>query len=181
MKNRLSYKTALCGIISAVSLVMMFFTGVIPVLSYALPAIAGAMLIVIVIEINKKWALLCYVAVSLLALFLTPDKEAAFLFIFLLGYYPIVKSFLEKIKLHIAEWAAKLLLFNSAVLIAYKLLINVLGMNYLLDEFKEFGKYSIPIFIVAANVAFVLYDFALTGLITTYINVIRPRIQKRIK
>lgn len=181
MRHKNTYNITLCGIISAISVVFMFFTNLIPVLSYALPAIAGAVLIVIVVEINKKWAFLSYVAVSLLSLLLTGDKEPAVLFILLFGYYPIIKSLLEKLKSRVVEWAVKLTVFNLSVFISYELLIFVFKMNYLLDEFKEFGKYSIPVFIVAGNLAFVLYDIALTGVITTYLNIIRPRLQKRLK
>ena len=180
MKKKLSFKIALGGLVSALSIICMFFTGVMPLLSYALSALAGTFLIVIVIELGKKWAFITYAAVSILSYFMTPDKEAAVLFTMLLGYYPIVKSFLEKIKFRPLEYLSKLALFNVSIILSYQIIIRLFGMTKLLDEFKEFGKYSIPVFLIAANIAFILYDIALTGVISTYINTFRPKIMKRL-
>lgn len=180
MKKKLSFKITLGGIVAAMSLIFMFFTGVMPIMAYTLPALAGAFLIVIVIENGKKWALLTYITVSIMSFFMTPDKEAAVLFTMLLGYYPIVKSFFEKIKFRPLEYLSKIALFNVSIIISYQIIIRIFGMKELLSEFKEFGKYSIPVFIIAANIAFILYDIALTGVISTYINTFRPKIMKRL-
>lgn len=181
MKKQQSYKTALCGVISALSLVLMFLTGVIPVMSYALPAIAGAVLIAIVIELNIKWALLSYVAVGLLAIFISPDKESALLFIAFLGYYPIIKAYIEKIRTRILEWIAKLTIFNLAVFVSYQLLKYVLNMSEILEQISEYSSYGIPILILVANAVFVIYDIAMTGVISTYYNTIRPKISRYLK
>lgn len=53
---RNSSKTALGGIVAALSVTMMFLTAVIPTLTYALPAAAGILLMIVVIEIDKRWA-----------------------------------------------------------------------------------------------------------------------------
>ena len=74
MRNKLSFKITLGGIIAALSLIFMFFTGIMPIFAYTLPALSGAFLIVIVIELGKKWAFITYGAVALLSFFLTPDK-----------------------------------------------------------------------------------------------------------
>ena len=96
MKNKVSFVVSLGGIISAFCLFSMFLTGVMPMFVYTLPALAGALLIIIVIELGVKWAFVTYSTVGILSLFITPDKEAAVMFIMFLGYYPIVKSFFEK-------------------------------------------------------------------------------------
>ncbi len=178
MNKRLSFRVSLGGIVAAMSLVCMFFTGVIPVFAYTLPALAGVFLIVIVIEISKKWAFATYAAVGILSIFLTPDKEAPALFIMFLGYYPIIKSFFERIKIRIFEWVLKLASFNLAIFITYTIIIRLFGIYKLIEEFNDFGKYSLLIFVLLANVAFVLYDIALTGLISTYIRSFQPKIHK---
>ena len=87
-------KTALGGIVAALSVATMFLTAVIPTLTYALPAVAGVLLVVMVIDVGKKWAFGVYAAVSLLSLLVLPDKEAAVLYVFFFGLYPIFKSVL---------------------------------------------------------------------------------------
>ena len=56
-----SGKVALGGIITAICTTLMFLTGLIPIGTYALPAIAGVTLMVIVIELNPRWAWMVYI------------------------------------------------------------------------------------------------------------------------
>ena len=72
-----SYKVAVGGVVSALCLTLMFLTGVFPLLSMAIPIYAGALMIVVAREVSTSWAFAAYCAVSLLSLFLTPDKAAA--------------------------------------------------------------------------------------------------------
>ena len=66
-----SYRVALGGIVSALCLVTMFLAGVMPALYLLLPMIAGVLLMIIAMEVNKGWAFLTYLSVSLLSLFMT--------------------------------------------------------------------------------------------------------------
>lgn len=166
MKN--SSKTAMGGMIAALSLVIMLLTAVIPYLQYALPAMSGALLIVMVIEISKSWALCSYVAVSILSFLILPNKEAAMVYFAFFGCYPILKPVLEsKIKNNIICWIAKALFFNAAAIAAYSVIIYVFGIP--LDETEEFGKWAVPILLGLGNVMFVLYDICITRLVTIYL------------
>lgn len=178
--NKLSYKVSLGGIIAALALVTMFLTGFGPFLTYLCPAVAGGLLIMVVIEISAKWAFATYVAISILSLLMTPDREAAMLFIFLLGYYPIIKSKLEKIKNPVVEWITKMGIFNLSVISAYVIIIQVFGMGQLLESVGDWGKYGVLIFLGCANVVFVMYDIALSGIISTYITTFRPKFLRKI-
>lgn len=79
----ISYRVALGGIVSALCLVTMFLAGVIPALYLVLPMAAGILMMIISAEVSKSWALLTYISVSLLSMFITFDKEAALIFIML--------------------------------------------------------------------------------------------------
>lgn len=164
--KRQSTKVALCGIISSVSVVLMFMTGLVPFLTYTLPAVSGALLAIIVIEINKKWATGAYIAISLLSLLIVADKEAAMFFVAFFGYYPIIKEVIENKLPKILEWVVKLLLFNVAAVVAYAVIIYVFGIPF--DELEKYGKYSVLILLAMGNVIFVLYDYCMTSLITLY-------------
>ena len=93
-----SKQIAAGGIASSLCLLLMFLTGVFPFATYALPAMAGTLLVVVVLELNRATAVMVYVSVSLLSLFIAPDKEAALVFIFFFGYYPILKGLIEQIR-----------------------------------------------------------------------------------
>lgn len=174
-----SSKTALGGIVSALSIVLMLMTAVIPFMSYALPLIAGALLILMVIEINKSWAFIVYVAVSLLSVLVVPDKEAATFYIAFFGYYPIIKSTLEKHLPNVVEWIVKLLIFNAATVAAYLFTVYVLGIPF--DDMGEYGKYGVFALLGLANFVFVFYDILLTKLVTLYMIKFRKSFHKIFK
>lgn len=173
--NKNSFDVALCGIIASLSILSMFMSGIIPVLMYTMPAISGALLIVIVIEVNKKWAWTTYAAVGVLSLFVTPLKDSSILFILFLGYYPILKSNFEKIKNKALCWVAKIVVFNAAAILFYQILIRFVSDSEMLEEAGSLGKIGVLLLLLAANVAFVIYDIALTRLISSYINWFRKK------
>ncbi len=166
IKNR-SVKAAFGGIIAALSIVLMFMTGVIPVLTYAVPAICGAILMVAVIEIGAGFAFTVYFAVSLLSLFVVADKEAAVMYAIFFGYYPIIKGFLEKHIKKVACWIVKFLIFNVTMIGAYFIVSKVFGIPY--DDIDWFGDYVLLVLLAMGNVVFGLYDIALTRLVSAYI------------
>ena len=173
-----SYKIALGAVFMALSAIFMMATSVIPIASFAFPAIAGALLIVINVELGRKWALLVYAGVSLLSLFLSSDHTAVVSFIVFFGYYPIVKGIIEKCRKPVLEWVLKMLLFNAAIAVGVLLTILLFGMDILLMEYSEFGKAGLGIFILACEVIFVVFDIALTRLITLLIYRILPKMRR---
>ncbi|MBR3620603.1 MAG: hypothetical protein IKN56_03775 [Clostridia bacterium] len=159
-------KCAIGGIVASLSLVLMISVAVVPFLTYALPAIAGAMMIFAVIEIDKKWAFGIYAAVAILGNFLVPDKEVAVMYLAFFGYYPILKSLIESKCSRVIEWVLKLASFLSTIVISYFLMIKFMGVT--IDEFDTWGKWAIPILLGMGTFAFVIYDMALTRLVLLY-------------
>ncbi len=162
---RQSSKTAVCAMVAALSVVVMMLT-VIPVMTYTAPAFAGMLLIIVVIEIDKKWAFGVYVAVSALGLLIATDKEAAVMYLVFFGYYPILKAMLESKMPRWLEIVIKFVIFNVAMVGCYYILINVFGMP--MDDMNELGKYGPLILLAMGNVVFLLYDYALTKLVIVY-------------
>lgn len=172
-----SFRVAFCGIISAFALVLMLFTSIIPIGTYAFPCFAGVLLAAIVIEFNEKWALGAYAAVSVLSLFLAGDKEAAVYFIAFLGFYPIVKSFIERLRSKVFQYIIKYALFNICIISAFTVCKFVLAIPD--EEFTLFGFYVPWAFLLIGEFVFFMYDKCVTILIFRYINQIRNRIFKK--
>lgn len=177
--KKVSYKVSLGGIISALSLFFMFLTGFMPLLVYLIPALTGAMLLIIYVEINTKWAFFTYVSVALLSLFITPDKEASLLYIMFLGYYPLLKMFIEKIGNSLFRWLIKLIIYNVMIIIYYQIIIRVVANIDLVQEMDEFGKYGAFIFLSMTNVVFIVYDIAVSRLKDLYIKWFRKKILQK--
>lgn len=161
-----SSKCAIGGITAALSLVLMISVAVVPFLTYALPAVAGALMIFIVIEIDKKWALGVYLAVALLGMMLVPDKEVAVMYLAFFGYYPILKAVIESKLKSVSGWIVKVLVFNATMVASYFLMIKFMGIT--IDEMDKYGNLAIPALLGLATFAFILYDIALSKLVLIY-------------
>ena len=161
-----SSKCAIGGIVAALSLVLMISVAIIPFLTYALPAAAGLLIVLVVIEIDKKWAFGVYVTVSILSLLLVPDKEVSVMYATFFGYYPIIKAVFEKNLPAVISYLLKAVCFVAAMLSSYYLMIKFMGLE--LNEMEEFGIFAVPILIGTGLVAFILYDFVLTRFVIIY-------------
>ena len=168
------------GIASALCLLLMLLT-IIPIATYTMPALAGMVLIVVVIENGYSTAAMVYAAVSFLSLFICPDKEAAVLFVGFFGYYPILKGKLEKIRSRALEYAAKFLVFNIAVIASYLVIIYLFGLQGVLEDVGPLGQYSVLALLALGNVVFWIYDVALSRIITAYREVLRKKIFRLIE
>lgn len=168
-------KVALCGVVSALSVVLMLMTGIVPIATIALPALAGCLTIAIVAETNVRYGFAVYCVVSVLTILLTPDREAILFYILFFGYYPTLYGLLMRIKRKPLRVLAKFGVFNLAMALA------VWVLQIPLSEMEVFGKWSIPILAVMLNVVFVLYDYSMNGLIVLYIRRLHPLVQKYIK
>lgn len=170
MKSR---KVAFGGIIAALSLVLMLLTGILPIGTYALPAIAGILLTAIVVEFGIPWAIGVYAGVSVLSFLLASDKEAALYYTLILGIYPILKSLFERIKVKWLCFAVKLLFFNVVAVIAFYISIYLLSVP--VESFSLFGVNMSLLFLFLGNIVFIVYDLCVTRLISAYLHIWRNR------
>lgn len=170
MKTR---KIALGAIVSALSIVMMLLTSVLPVGTYALPCFAGILLIVVVVECGPFRALAVYFCVSVLSFLLVSDKEAALYYTLVLGIYPVLKSFFEGIRRRWLSFTVKLVYFNISALCAYYISIFLLAVP--VESFSLFGVNLPFVFLILGNVVFIAYDMCLSRLVRIYLDVWRNR------
>ena len=148
---------ALGGVLAALAVVIMSMGGLIPVATYACPVLCAILQYTVLRFCGRRIAWAWYGVVAILSMLLDPDKEAAALFVFL-GYYPILKPRIDKLP---AKWLCKCILFNVAILTMYWLLIHLMGMVQLLEEFSELGTVMTVVMLVMGNVIFFLLDIAL--------------------
>lgn len=113
MRKTESQKIALCGVLSALSVVVLLVGNVLQIGTYAAPMLASFLLIPVLEDYGKKYALLLYAVVSLLSLFLVPDKELVLFYVLVLGYYPVLRVRLNNIRRGVLRWMAKFGCFNG--------------------------------------------------------------------
>ncbi len=147
-------RMALGGVTAALAVVIMCLGTLIPVATYMVPMLLCLFLGMLKPMLGVKYAIAWYLTVAILGLLMAPDKEAAALFAFL-GYYPVLKPWLDKKPLA-TLW--KILLFNITILAMYWLLMHVFGMAALQEEFQELGVIMTVTTLIMGNVTFFLMD-----------------------
>lgn len=179
MRNKIAFRIALGGVISSISVFMMFCSGIFPMLDYTIPTFTGFLMVIMIVEVNAAWAFMTYVAVSLLAVLITPNLQVSLLFIMFMGYYPILKFYLDKMKARLAANIIKLAVFNIAVISFYLLFQYVFMTEDLLEGMERFGKYAALVLLLMANAFFFLYDKLVGDLTVMYVNWFRRKILRR--
>ena len=154
MRRNNTRKIALGGMLAAVAVVIMCLGGLIPVATYICPVLCcmTAYLVLMFCGNRIAWAWFCVVVI--LSVLMGPDKEAAVVFLFL-GYYPIIKGRIEQLQLALL---VKVAFFNVSIMMAYFVLIRLLGMDQIAQENAQFGVIGLVVLFVLGNITFLLLD-----------------------
>ena len=145
---------ALGGVMAALAVVLMSMGTLIPIATYSCPVLCALLLQLVLKTCGSRIAWAWYGAVSILSLLMAPDKEAAAVFL-ALGYYPILKPRLDRLK---GKWIWKGILFNAVILLTYWLLMRLLGFDQLAAEFSKMGMVMTVLMLILGNVTFFLLD-----------------------
>ena len=176
-EQRPSFIVAFCGLMAALGTGLMMTGGLIPVLTYCSPLIAGALLIPVLREYGAKWALLVWAVTAALTLILCADKEAAFFYLFL-GCYPVWKGRFDRVKPRGLSFLCKLLYVALALAAMYGLISFVFRLDVGMEELEELGRWAAAAFYALLAVTMLLYDRALRNLALLYEYRLRPRLKR---
>ncbi|MBO5210565.1 MAG: hypothetical protein J6B80_01380 [Clostridia bacterium] len=170
-------KITLCALMAALAVVLML-GAYFPYLTYTIPAFAGLCVMIVLLEIGAKWAISAYITSAVLTI-LFCEPEAMLMYVFLFGYYPILKAFIERIKKPIFEWPIKMIFFNAVVILVYSFIAELFGVT--LTDTNDLGKYTVYIVLVVGNIVFVIYDITVAKMASFYYYIIQPKLRKILK
>ena len=158
---------------SALGVTVLYLGSFIEVLDISMAVLASVLCTVTVIEYGKGAPWSVFFVTSLLSLLLLPNKFPALLYALFFGYYPIIKESIEKIRSKIAQWAIKLCIFAAATALVF-----LLTTLFTIDVDIPAGTFMKIVFTVLIALTLILYDLALTKIITFYIIRLRQRFKK---
>lgn len=174
-----SAKIAVCGILTALSVLLMVISGFLGVLTYAAPMLIGGILIVPIKEYGTVTALTMFAAVSLLGMILVTDKELALFYLMLFGYYPIAQPYINRMTVRPLRILVKAAIFNGSSVLAIALANLILQISFF-DTDSPIWLVLVFYFVVG-NFAFIFYDHALFEFFTLYDIKIRQFLRKFIR
>ena len=174
MRKTESQKIALCGMLGALSVVLLLIGSALQIGTYAAPMLAAFLIIPVLEEYGPRYALTLYATVSILAVLFVPETELAFF----MGYYPVLRVKLNTLKTTVLRWVIKFAVFNAATVLVYLLLFALLGPA-VLDELLADGTAMLVALLAAGNLSFWLCDRALAALTRYYHLVVKPKLKKK--
>lgn len=162
-RNGTARRVAASAVMTALGVVILGVGALFEVLDITMAVLASLLTTLAVIEFGGKYAYLIYAATSVLAVLLLPVKTPALLYALFAGYYPMFKALLERTCPRPLAWVFKVVLFNAAlalaVFVAWRFF--AVGVESLLGK-----RYWV---LLVGTPVFVLYDVAMTRLITVYL------------
>ena len=164
--RRQSRKAALCGMMAALSAVILTWGSLLPFSTFACPMLALLCAIPAVCEYGAGTALLLYAAVSVLGLLLGPDKEIVLLYVFL-GWYPAVQSRLDRMP-RLWGLLAKCASFSLSMAVMYSSILYLFRLEAVVEEFSEYSAAIVIVMLLLGNVTFLLYTRVLRNLSNLY-------------
>lgn len=168
MKSR---QMALCGVLSALAVVVLLLGGAIGIGTFAAPVLAMAVLLPVLEEYGPRAAATAYGAVSILALLLVPDRELALVYA-CFGWYPILRPRIARIPSRLLRLVVRLAICNAVIAVLYGLLLRLLGLTADLMDASRLLNMAL---LVMGNLVFLLLDLVLARLTNLWRRKLRRR------
>lgn len=161
---------ALCSMLSALGVVLIACSAFFDVLDLTVAAVASLFTVFAVMEIGGIYPWLIFAVTGILSLMILPSNPGAYCYVLFFGHYPMIKSRFERRLRPLVAWIFKLIFFNI-IFSGYLFLFPL----FLPTEFFD-GVWYIVLAYLLGNLLMVLYDLALTKLVTAYLGGLRERL-----
>ena len=148
---RKSNMIAHCGMMAALSIVVMILGAALGLGLYISPMIGGLCLVPIGQKFGEKYQWMLWAVVSLLCFILMPEIEQNLMYLTLFGLYPILQPRFGRLPRRL-KWPCKLLYFNLVVVA-----VEALIMLLLVPE--AMTPWMAVIMLLLGNAIFLMYDY----------------------
>ena len=173
MSRNNTKRLTVCAMLAALGVILLYIGSLIEVVDISMAVVASMLSVIAVIEYGKGTPWFVFFATAVLGCILAPPWGGfggTLYYVAFFGFYPILKEYFERMS-KVKCWICKEVVFNVCLAV----LIVVLKLLF-------FSTVNIPIpmyvmLVVLCEIVFVLYDVALTRLITFYIYRLRDRLK----
>ena len=171
MKSR---EIALCGMLNALTVVLMNLGSLVPLATFCTPLLAMLVLLPVLEEYGARMGWAAWVSVSILSLLLVTDRETALVYVFF-GWYPMVRPKVAAIKSKVLRFGVKLLICNGLIFTLYGLVLRLMGLTAdLLDSTRLMNA----LLLILGNLVFFLTDLVLQRMTLVWTVKLRKRFFK---
>ena len=157
------------AMLAALGAILLGIGSFVEMLDLTTAALASFLCIYAVIELGGAYPWMIWGVTSLLGLLLLPQKSPAVFYLFI-GCYPMIKEKLEKLP-RVPCLLLKLAVLHVMMVLAWL----VMRLFFPAEAQLGFGWMLLALYVLGLA-AFLIYDFALTRLITFYLRRLRDRL-----
>jgi len=160
--NKKTRVITLTAMFSALSVIYLYFAALWPTGRFGFVAFSSLFAAAAVCDGGVLPGLYVYVITSALGFLLIPDKSAPLLYVLFFGFYPVVKSLIERLKSSPGQWILKLLVFNLSLTVIW---------FFLRATIFDFGDNAPAAWLIyfGCNIVFLIFDYGYSKLIGFYI------------
>jgi hypothetical protein len=155
---------------TAFTVALLYIGSLLPIEQLGIIALSSLLGIAAVIEAGIGAGVFVFIGSSILGAVVVQFRPMIHFYVLFFGYYPIVKSFAEKLKNDILKWTVKLAVFNAALSALWFGFSSLIFIPAIL-------KLGVALVYILGNIAFIAYDIGVSRLISFYI----MRVSKHIK
>ncbi len=152
----------------ALGVVLLYLGSIIEVVDISMAVLASLACVFATIEYGKSAPWLVFAVTAVLSVILLPNKSPALMYTLFFGYYPILKEKFEKCGRVLCR-VLKEIVFNIALVLIF------IVMKFLLMLPAGLPIMLYLTALVLCEAVFILYDIALTRLISFYVYRLRSR------
>lgn len=153
--------------LTALTIVILYLNLLLPISTISILTLASALIPVALIRGSIKSSILVYISSSIIGFFMLPIN-ITLLYVLFFGIYGIIKYFIEKINKLPIEIILKIIFFNII------LSLSIFVFNSFVEI--EITKLPMTLLFIVAQPVFLIYDYALSLLISFYLDRIHKRI-----
>lgn len=157
----------LSAILVALTNIILYLNFLLPISTISILTLASLLIPIALIKGSIKSAFLVYIASSIIGFFILPIN-IILLYILFFGIYGIVKYYIEKLNKLYLEIFCKMIFCNISLFISIFVFKSFIAI--------EITKLPLSLLWIIAQPVFLIFDYALTLLISFYIQRIHNRI-----
>ena len=174
--NKSTKTLTISALLLALTIVTLYVSSFWPTGQLSLAALASMFTAVVIIEAGIRAGICVFAACAVLSLLILPSRWVLLLYMAFFGYYPIVKSFIERKEKAALRWFWKIFVFNVAVIVVV-FVMGIFTFGEFIPSFRGVQLSTIVLHAVG-SVVFVLFDYGFTKAIWLYINRVSKYINK---
>jgi len=168
------------ALLAAMGVALLLVGALFETLDLTMAALASFLCIFAVIELGGFYPWLIFAVTGILSVLLMPQSMGGWFYLLFFGCYPIFKEKLERLNKYFA-WIIKIVLLNVALIICIAVASFLFyggdiltTFNFIFGDAEKGTKMAIAVYALV-NLVFVIYDIALTRLISFYLIKLRHR------